>query len=442
MSDDRSGPQQPQVPAWLSRFIPLPPVPASGAPVGKHAAQLQKQYDNRLPRYCRLDYEQWLNEVRYHPVAPFGRSRVSGRGTLRMAAFLCLCMMIVMMSYSIAMVRFVLWGGVGLVPLVTSQLAYEPSFNTSDGNQYEFLSGQAQWNPFGYAEVINIRNSSASANDSNAKEFTQYAQSSDLGSDCTYSVVDVVTGFDEPTWATDRKYAPQGSSQRTLGVPACSALHTALICWPTLLAVLVVGGITTFGLLICGVNDSQQSMLLDELQVDLGNIPDSSSGRAPLADQHWFEGMPDTEPVPPPAPLPAEHEMREYVFSHPSAGRGSWRCMRPCRLVTTCVAVTLMDVFALATLIAMVSVVHDKGFVDAQAGTMLALALVSCCVPLVFATSLAVLELVAARRLADQQHKLEREHEPHIHGVHGGEAHFTRSSSSSSSLLSSPRLQF
>ena len=49
---------------------------------------------------------------------------------------------------------------VGLVPLVTSQLAHTPTFNTTDGYHYQLVSGQAQWNPFGYAETVDISNTS------------------------------------------------------------------------------------------------------------------------------------------------------------------------------------------------------------------------------------------------------------------------------------------
>ena len=310
----------------------------------KSRSHFDRAYADRLPRYCNLSSEQWLDEVRYYPVSPLGRGRTTQ--SLWLAVYLCLMMAMWMTLYSAALLRFVFGGGVGLVPLVTSQLAYTPNITYHNSSQYHFVSGRAQWNQFGYAEVVTIETSdyNVSSSASTDGQQLQYAQSSDIGG-CSYTVTDVVTGLDPPSWRNDGKYAPQGSSQLTLHTPACSALTAAFVCS---IALVVLTVFTGFPLLFASVfgDYSAQQALLDELQLDLrGTADDATLSQRQRSDGQWWKDIPDKTPHPARAALPTQQEMLDYVRERMASSK-STRGFRMCLLGFLCTTTAIMDVFA------------------------------------------------------------------------------------------------
>ena len=357
-----------------------PALPPLGAPTtaarreGERASTvLYAQFEQRRARYCHLSYDEWRQEVRYHCIRPLDHA-------LSMDAFLsllCAMLMLLLVPYTTAMFRFVMGGGVGSVVLVTASLPYSPAFNTSDGSSYTLISGQAQYGPFGYVEVVTVQNSTTVQGQPQLSSF-QYTDSSSFDSSCGYTVYSPVTSFTPPSWGNNDLAAPNGESELTLYAPGCSALNSLLGCYIGLCVVLWVGGVALFGTAACcGRRRYSTDIALDLEDVhSLGNEPE-----IPLRanDAALFK---DLEPVVPPPPRCALAPVQERVH-----WIGAQQGQRGKALQRQTIAVSVIGVvqcsFALATLVSVVEVVREPGFGAGRGtGPMLPLILVSCCAPL------------------------------------------------------------
>ena len=365
---------------------------------------LNRLYEHRALRYCDLQYYDWVLQVRFHSIRPLQRLTVGSWGS-----FLCVVLMLLMVSYTSAMFRFTFGGGVGQLALLSTNLTYFPTFNTSDNSTYHLISGTANYNPFGYAEVVTVLQTASTtpsaggdAQTSTPPRTFQYTDGSSFDSSCAYSVYAPVTGFEAPTYANDDLAAPDGDTQLTLYAPACTALTALLGLYIALCIVQVIGGIGLISAgLCCGRVGARGDVghYLEDLNSS-GNEPE-----VPLsaADAQLFKYEPVVDWPPPRCAHPSVQRMSETL----RARVGENQKRKRMQLIAMCVIGSVLCALALATLVLVVVVVREPGFRQAGGGgvsygPMLALILVSCCVPLLvvpYWMALLVVEAYQDRKL-------------------------------------------
>ena len=355
---------------------PLRPRQVLGKEAAYAARVLVALYAQRPPRYCHLTYEQWLLQVRYHSIRPLRRPE----SPATLCIILCVGLMLLMVLYSAAMIRFIF----GL-PFLTTPLPYTPTFHINSNYTWQLVSGQAQWDPFGYAEVVTVRNTTAGGEEEGV--LYQYSDSSDFDGSCSYSVTQNVTGFSAPTYANGGYAAPTGDSL-SLTAPACGAWTSLLVCYLALCILLFICGlILLFAPAFCRrvEHGDDLSVYLQDLQ-SANTEPELSSLPPSVAALFKYED--EAEPPPPRCELPSVERMLEYVGlrleERRTATRRLWR--------TVWVVGCVLCAVAVATLVSVVKVLREPGYDGEGAGwaggggngtgAMLPLMLVSCCVPL------------------------------------------------------------